>query len=82
MTRTACLLVLTALAACSAAPAPQPSPVLPLLDCRDPATRHRLSEGDTYRDLAAAHASAVAGWSDCWGAVRAARAAEEKPQTI
>ena len=73
MTRAAALVMLTALAACSAAPAPQPSPVLPLLDCRDPEQRHRLTADDTYRDLATAHASAVAGWRNCWSAVQAAR---------
>lgn len=42
-------------------------PVL-MLDCPDPEERRRLGPGDTYRDLAVAHAKAVAGWSRCHAA--------------
>lgn len=41
--------------------------------CADPETRRKLGQGDTYRDLARAHAAAVAGWQDCYSAVGAAR---------
>lgn len=44
-------------------------PVL-VLDCPDPEDRRRLGPGDTYRDLAVAHASAVAGWSRCHSAAK------------
>lgn len=39
-----------------------------VLDCPDPDGRRRLGPGDTYRDLAVAHANAVAGWSRCHAA--------------
>lgn len=39
-----------------------------VLDCPDPDERRRLGPGDTYRDLAVAHANAVAGWSRCHAA--------------
>lgn len=42
-------------------------PVL-VLDCPDPEGRRKLGPGDTYRDLAVAHANAVAGWSRCHSA--------------
>lgn len=45
-----------------------------VLDCRDPETRRRLGAGDTYRDLARAHADAVAGWQDCKSAAASAQA--------
>lgn len=41
--------------------------------CADPESRRKLVTGDTYRDLARAHAAAVAGWHDCYSAVGAAR---------
>ena len=44
-----------------------------VLDCRDPETRRRLGPGDTYRDLARAHADAVEGWQDCKSATDAAK---------
>lgn len=44
-------------------------PVL-VLDCPDPEERRRLGPGDTYRDLAVAHANAVAGWSRCHSAAK------------
>lgn len=44
-------------------------PVL-VLDCPDPEERRRLGPGDTYRDLAVAHANAVAGWSRCYSAAK------------
>lgn len=44
-------------------------PVL-VLDCPDPDERRRLGPGDTYRDLAVAHANAVAGWSRCHSAAK------------
>jgi len=39
-----------------------------VLDCPDPDERRKLGPGDTYRDLAVAHANAVAGWSRCHSA--------------
>jgi len=39
-----------------------------VLDCPDPDDRRKLGPGDTYRDLAVAHANAVAGWSRCHSA--------------
>lgn len=39
-----------------------------VLDCPDPEQRRKLGPGDTYRDLAVAHANAVAGWSRCHAA--------------
>ena len=41
-----------------------------VLDCPDPDERHKLGPGDTYRDLAVAHANAVAGWSRCHSAAK------------
>lgn len=42
----------------------EPIPRL-VVDCPDPDGRRRLGQGDTYRDLAKAHASAVSGWKQC-----------------
>lgn len=39
-----------------------------VLDCPDPDERRKLGPGDTYRDMAVAHANAVAGWSRCHAA--------------
>lgn len=41
-----------------------------VLECPDPDERRRLGPGDTYRDLAVAHAQAVAGWSRCHSAAK------------
>lgn len=41
-----------------------------VLDCPDPDARRKLGPGDTYRDLAVAHANAVAGWSRCHSAAK------------
>lgn len=47
---------------------------LAVTGCRNPEERRRLQAGDTYRDLAYAHADAVAGWRDCSSAAKAGRA--------
>lgn len=39
-----------------------------VVECPDPSERKRLGEGDTYRDLARAHAQAVNGWERCFDA--------------
>lgn len=39
--------------------------------CPDPASRTRLSEGSTYRDLALSRSEALAGWRLCAASVEA-----------
>lgn len=64
--------VIACLSGCASSEAARISPV-ETVTCADPETRRKLGQGDTYRDLARAHAAAVAGWHDCYSAVGAAR---------
>lgn len=58
------------LAACTSQPAPQTvSPPRLELTCPDPSDRIVLREGSSYRDLAKSRAEAVAGWTECHGAL-------------